>query len=87
MLPDPEVHPTVGASEVASAYGIGINAAYAEGRKYLDSAGAEGIPALRIGRSLRFPTAAVRAHLGLKSDNTSNIDAQRAGDWTNGRRR
>jgi len=84
-LPDPEAHPTVGADEVATAYGIGINAAYAQGRRYIDTHGAEGIPALRIGRSLRFPTAAVRAHLGLGSDTNPEAQVRPAEDWTNGR--
>lgn len=78
MLPDPEQRPTVGADEVAAAYGIGINAAYAQGRRYIDTKGDEGIPALRVGRSLRFPTAAVRAHLGLGSDSRPEHDRQQA---------
>ena len=65
MLPDPETRPTISAREVAKAYGIGVNAAYAEGRRFIDTNEAEGIPALRFGRSLRFPTAAVRIQLGL----------------------
>ena len=78
MLPDPETQPTVGAEEVAAAYGIGINAAYAQGRLYIDTNGTEGIPALRMGRSLRFPTAAVRAHLRLGSDSRPEYDGQQA---------
>ena len=65
MLPRAEDQPTLSASEVAAAFGIGVNAAYQQGNLYLGSKGADGIPAMRFGRSMRFPTAAVRSALGL----------------------
>jgi|GEM_PF-5861601 len=71
MVPEPHAQPTMSAAETATAYGIGINAAYAQGRRFIESQGAEGIPALQIGRSMRFPTAAIRAHLGLDRATTS----------------
>jgi hypothetical protein len=67
MLPTPETKPMMSAKEVADAYGIGINAVYAEARRYLDSEGADGIPALRFGRTIRFPTASIRKQLHLDS--------------------
>lgn len=65
MLPQAEDQPTLSASEVAAAFGIGVNAAYEQANLYLDSNGTDGIPAMKIGRSVRFPTAAVRSALGL----------------------
>ncbi|MCU1451930.1 MAG: hypothetical protein JWN46_76 [Acidimicrobiales bacterium] len=79
MLPDPASQPTLSAREVAPELGIGINAVYREGRRYIATGGAEGIPAIAFGgRSLRFPTAALRKLLGLDIDPLQNPE-QRAG--------
>lgn len=73
MLPDPLECPTIGAREVAAAYGIGLNAVYAEGNRFIQTNGAEGIPAMRFGRTMRFPTAAIRAHLGLAAEDPAPL--------------
>lgn len=65
MLPDPQERPTLTINEVTTAYGIGINLARREANRYIATSGATGIPAFKIGRLLRFPTAAIRQDLGI----------------------
>lgn len=65
LLPDPAVQPTMAAAEAAKAVGIGEPLVRRQGQLFIDSHGAEGIPCLRIGRLVRFPTAAIRAYLGV----------------------
>lgn len=71
MLPEPADRPTLGAAEVAAHYGIGVTLARQLGRRWIATGGAEGIPALPFGRLLKFPTAAVRRHLGVDPTTTN----------------
>jgi hypothetical protein len=65
MLPDPANQATLTAEEVANAVGIGVTLTRQLGRRYIATDGADGIPAVAYGRLLKFPTAAVRQHLGI----------------------
>ena len=65
LLPDPLERPTLKVDEVALVYGIGRRAAYEECRRFLDTDGAEGIPAIRIGHRIVCPTAAIRKQLAI----------------------
>lgn len=62
---DPSTRPTIAVEEVAELYGIGRTAAYESCREYLRTGGASGIPAIRVGRRILCPTAAIRRHLML----------------------
>jgi excisionase family DNA binding protein len=53
-----DVRPFLTVQEAAGRLQISRTAAYALARRWLDSAGVEGIPAVRIGRSIRIPAAA-----------------------------
>jgi hypothetical protein len=59
-LLDPAQHPTISVEEAARILGLGRSKAYAQARLYLATSGAEGLPVLEFGRSLRVPTAALR---------------------------
>lgn len=50
--------------EAAAVMRIGRGSAYAGVNEFLDSGGAAGIPAIRIGRKIRVPFAALEALLG-----------------------
>ena len=69
-LPDPAERATLSVEEAAEILGVGRTAAYAAAREYLRTGGASGIPAIRIGRSLRVPTAALRRLLMVDPDQT-----------------
>ena len=51
--------------EAAKVLRIGRGAAYALARQYLDSGGREGLPVVRLGRSLRVPRAKLLGLLQL----------------------
>lgn len=65
LLPDPEQQPTMNADAVARIYGLGITKVRVEGRRYIDTNGQSGIPCVAFGRLLKYPTAAIRRHLGI----------------------
>ncbi len=44
---------------------LGRTQVYEQARRWLDSGGKEGIPAVRFGRCVRIPTAALLAMAGL----------------------
>ena len=52
------VRPFLTVQEAARRLGISRTAAYMLARRWLESSGSEGIPAVRIGRSIRVPEAA-----------------------------
>lgn len=58
-IPDPRLQPTLTIEEAASVLGIGRSAAYSAARR-------GEIPSLRLGRTIRVPTAALLEllHLG-----------------------
>ncbi len=57
-IPDPAERPTISVREAAAALGLGVNQAYAAIER-------GEVPALRIGRRVLVPTAALRALVGL----------------------
>jgi hypothetical protein len=66
MLPDPESEPTISVEDAGRAMGLGRTLAYQEARRYIATGGAEGLPAIRFGRTLRCPTAELRRMVGLE---------------------
>jgi transposase len=54
--------------EAAAILRIGRGAAYELARRYRESGGAEGLPVVALGRSLRVPRAALARLLGVESD-------------------
>jgi excisionase family DNA binding protein len=58
VLPDPRVQPTLTVEEAASLLGIGRGTAY-------EAVQSGALPALRIGRRLVIPTAAIHRLLGF----------------------
>lgn len=64
-LPDPVMTPTLDAATVAELFGISYRAAYDAGRRYVETNGEEGLPAIKIGRSTRFLTARCLHLLGV----------------------
>jgi excisionase family DNA binding protein len=64
--------PTISAKEVASILGIGLNQTYA-----LAHDGE--IPVLKLGRSLRFPTARILEMLGIESESRAGPPGAREG--------
>jgi excisionase family DNA binding protein len=51
--------PFLRVEEAAQLLRISRTSAYALANRWLDSVGTEGLPALRLGRSIRIPTAAI----------------------------
>lgn len=72
-LPDPLLEPTVSVEVGGALFGLRRSKSYVEARRYIDTNGAEGLPAITFGRTLRCPTALVLRKLGL--DVHSNGDA------------
>lgn len=64
-LPDPLESPTISVEEAGRALGLGRAKSYAEAQRYERTGGAEGLPVVRFGRTMRCPTAAVRRLVGL----------------------
>ncbi|MDE0805809.1 MAG: helix-turn-helix domain-containing protein [Acidimicrobiales bacterium] len=50
--------------EAAQILRIGRNSAYGLARRWIDTGGAEGLPAIRLGRCLRVPRSALEQLLG-----------------------
>ena len=65
MIPDPSEQPTMDVEEAGKILGLGKTKAYEEAHRYLRTHGAEGLPAIRFGRTIRVPTAALRRLLQL----------------------
>jgi hypothetical protein len=57
--------PTMTVDQVAELYAISRASAYKAVNEFLATGGASGIPALRVGRRIIAPTAAVLRQLGL----------------------
>jgi hypothetical protein len=64
-VPDPKVCPTLGVEEAGELLGFGRAKSYQEAARYIATDGAEGLPVMRFGRTLRVPTAALVRMLGL----------------------
>lgn len=61
----PEAPPDVlTVEEAAQILRIGRNSAYGLARRWIDSGGQEGLPAIRLGRCLRVPRSALEQLLG-----------------------
>jgi len=67
-LPDPRVQPTMTVEAAGAVLDLGRSKAYVEARRFEATDGAEGLPVLRFGRTLRVPTAALWRKLGLELD-------------------
>jgi hypothetical protein len=66
-VPDPLVTPTLRVEEAGELLDFSRSKAYAEANRYLATNGAEGLPVIRFGRTLRVPTAALLRLLGKES--------------------
>jgi excisionase family DNA binding protein len=66
-LPDPAERPTLTVEDAAELLGIGRSAAYAAAREFIRTDGASGLPAIRLGRRLLVPTAALLRLLAVTS--------------------
>jgi hypothetical protein len=60
MLPNPNEQPTISVRTAAAALGIGVTLAYAEARRFVETDGAAGLPAIAIGSRIVCPTSAIR---------------------------
>lgn len=61
----PEEPAVLTVEEAAQLLRIGRSAAYEQARRFIASGGAEGLPAVRLGRSLRVPRQALSRMLAL----------------------
>jgi hypothetical protein len=70
-LPNPVLEPTLDVERAGALCGLGRSKAYVEARRFIDTDGAEGLPVIPFGRTLRVPTATLLSMLGLepKGDN------------------
>jgi hypothetical protein len=66
VIPDPREKPTVSVEEGGRIFGLGRSKAYEEANRFLQTDGAEGLPAVRFGRSIRVPTARLLSMIGLE---------------------
>ena len=65
----PESQPDVlTVEEAAQILRIGRNSAYGLARRWIDTGGEEGLPAIRLGRCLRVPRSALEQLLGCRLD-------------------
>jgi hypothetical protein len=64
-LPDPVAEPTISVERAGALCGLGRSKSYLEARRYVDSDGAVGLPAIAFGRTLKCPTVLVLRKLGL----------------------
>jgi hypothetical protein len=62
----PTVPEMLTVAEAARILRIGRTAAYELANRWLDTDGGEGMPARRIGRQIRVPTAELEKHYGIK---------------------
>jgi hypothetical protein len=64
-LPDPRVHGTLDVAWAAELADLPERTVYAQTKRYVETAGAEGIPAIKVGRSTRVLTRGLLEMLGL----------------------
>ena len=57
-IPDPAVTPTLDVPVAGALFGFHRSKSYVEARRYIDTDGAEGLPTIVFGSTLRCPTAA-----------------------------
>ena len=71
--------PFLRVEEAARLLRISRTSAYALANRWLDTDGADGLPAIRIGRSIRIPTAAIERlagpHAALATHHLRLVDA------------
>ncbi len=72
MIPDPQVEPTLSVERAGALFGLGRSKSYTEAHRYLATDGAEGLPALRFGRTMRCPTALVLELLGMRANGATS---------------
>lgn len=65
MIPDPAEQPTLDVEVAGRFVGLGKTKSYEEANRFIRTKGAEGLPAIRFGRTLRVPTAQLRRLVGL----------------------
>lgn len=65
MLPDPSQRPWLKVEEAGALFGFHRSKSYEEARRWVRTGGAEGVPTIRFGRTLRCPTAKVLDLLGI----------------------
>jgi excisionase family DNA binding protein len=72
VVPDPpsfdELPEVLTVEEAAKVLRIGRGAAYALARQWLDSGGRQGLPVVRLGRSLRVPRAGLLRLLDVSGE-------------------
>jgi hypothetical protein len=68
-LPDPRTEPVLTVERAGALFKLKRSKSYSEARRYIDTDGAEGLPAVAFGRTLRCPTALVLERLGLAHTN------------------
>jgi hypothetical protein len=73
-VPDPSDVPTVAVEAAGAWFDLGRTKAYEEARRYLATGGAEGLPVIAFGRTLRCPVAACRRLLGLEVGGEERAD-------------
>jgi hypothetical protein len=78
-LPDPRVEPTLTVEDAGRLLNFGRAKSYQEASRYLATDGAEGLPVVAFGRSLRVPTAALLKLLGIESGGTISPSARLPG--------
>jgi hypothetical protein len=64
-LPDPRHEITIAVERGGALCGMGRSKSYVEARRYIETEGREGLPAIAFGRTLRCPTARLLALLGI----------------------
>ncbi len=64
--------------EVARILQIGRSAAYEQAKQYLASGGRTGIPAVRVGRAIRVPAAAIEAWATIGREDETEDDGDDA---------
>ena len=65
MIPDPRETPTLTVEDAGRLLRLGRSAAYEQARRWIVTNGAEGLPCLQFGRTLRVPTQKLVEMLGF----------------------
>ncbi len=68
MIPDPREQPTLSVEEAGRLFHLGRTKSYEEVARWRATDGAEGLPVIAFGRTLRVPTAIVLRRLGLEPE-------------------